>query len=149
MFFCILLGQTNETFNKRRSHCVCPNCVSGLNSGSGNVQQKSHSCHYPGCGKVGFSIKKYSYWKKGHRSFNHLNLLSEPTENKKMGLLMSTYTHCMIYNGILVSSLDSRSSSLCSSPVWGHWHFTCGVLGQIPSHAYPLNLMSPFSGHSS
>ena len=42
---------------KRRSHCVCPNCLSGLNSGSGNVQQRSHSCHYPGCGKVYYTIK--------------------------------------------------------------------------------------------
>ena len=37
---------------KRRSHCVCPNCLSGLNSVTENVQQRSHSCHYPGCGKV-------------------------------------------------------------------------------------------------
>ena len=86
--FLIFLGQRNETFNKRRSHCVCPNCISGLNSGSGNIQQKSHSCHYPGCGKVGFGIKKIKFVKEGRSSFHHLNLLSELTENEKMGLLM-------------------------------------------------------------
>lgn len=65
-------GLGNEVVNKRRSHCVCPNCLNGLNSGTGNVQHRSHSCHYPGCGKV-LNSMKIQLQKKGCLSLFHYN----------------------------------------------------------------------------